>query len=125
MKLIFSVRRRTITNVNGQVLYMVTTHSGPSRLRGRQRYGEPRGQRLRLLAGAMVATGFSMNPETLENDEQHGFIRLGEIEWDTVAPSRLRRFGDAGGSLSVGEVDAKDFIPPKGILRRYGLIVFR
>ncbi|KAF8843628.1 hypothetical protein BDN67DRAFT_139782 [Paxillus ammoniavirescens] len=55
-----------------------------------------------------------------ENVALHEFMRLAEIEWYKLAPSRLRWFEGAGGSgLGVGEIDAKDFIPSRGVLRRF------
>ncbi|KAI5990578.1 hypothetical protein EDC04DRAFT_2550956, partial [Pisolithus marmoratus] len=48
------------------------------------------------------------------------FKQLGEIEWHTLAPSKLRVFESDGGlgDLSGGGTNSKDFIPAKGGLCR-------
>ncbi|KIJ68925.1 hypothetical protein HYDPIDRAFT_79971 [Hydnomerulius pinastri MD-312] len=120
MKLIFSddfVRHTTITDENGQVLYKVTTpfeSIWAQRMSTIWKATRPAYDRFAGSSGGRHNR--DAGPEMLEND---GFKRLAEIEWHKIAPSRLRWFGGAAGSgLSVGEVDASDFIPPRGILRR-------
>ncbi|KAF9218404.1 hypothetical protein BS17DRAFT_883446, partial [Gyrodon lividus] len=120
-KLIFwddLVYHTTITNVDGQVLYKVTTPFESiwaprmSTIWKATRFAPP-------TIGVKGSEYTKADAKSLENDALHGFMRLGEIEWHKLAPSRLRWFGGAGGSgLGVGEIDAKDFIPPRGVLRR-------
>ena len=56
-----------------------------------------------------------------EKVELEGLAKLAEIHWHVVRSTTIQWFGSVGGvgGLSLGEVRAKDFIPSRGITRRY------
>ncbi|KAI6045412.1 hypothetical protein EDC04DRAFT_2921755 [Pisolithus marmoratus] len=120
MKLVFSddfVRHATISDEFGNVLYKVTT----APCKG---FGTPRKSTVWKVAPGRAIYADGLTPLLRTNLEQElvhqGFKQLGEIEWHTFSPSKLRVVESDGGlgDLSGEGRNSKDFIPAKGGLCR-------
>lgn len=118
MKLVFSddfVRHATISDELGNVLYKVTTPC--------EGIGTPRVSTVwKATPGRVIhADGLTPPLETEREQEliNQGFKQLGDIEWHTFTPSKLRVFESVGGLDVLSEgMDSKEFIPAKGRLCR-------
>lgn len=120
MKLVFSddfVRHATISDEFGNVLYKVTTSAceGIKTPRISTVWKAVPGHAIRVDG---VAPSHETNHE--QDLVREGFRKLGEIEWHTFSPSKLRMFENGGGlaDLSDEGMNSKEFIPAKGGLRR-------
>lgn len=119
MKLIFSddfVRHATISDEFGNVLYKVTTPW--------EGIGTPRKSTVwKAAPGRVIHAGGLVPPLETKHEQElinQGFKQLGEIEWHTLTPSKLRVFESGGGLdvLNSEGIYSREFIPAKGRLRR-------